>query len=82
MEWYEIGAVFKYSYYRVKDSWEQARMIAATVAAPNSKTKINSFSDFCSFPWEEDKEEVKKLTETDINRIKELKKYGKLCNNT
>ena len=70
MEWYEINSLIKYQYYSIIDNWEQARLIAFMIAQTNSKRKLK-LQDIVPFVWEEEEiEEVKPITKTEIERLK------------
>lgn len=54
-----------------KHSWEQARMIAHIVAQANSKDRINP-TDIRAFAWDiEEKKQEQRLTEQEIESLKE-----------
>ena len=36
-----------------RNSWEQTRILAGYIAAPNMKTKLKKFSDLFPFEWDE-----------------------------
>lgn len=73
MEMYEVRTAFKYQYYSVKDSWEQARLITYMTAAVNSTKKLN-VTDIMQFPWEEeftDETVNRGITPQEIKRLQE-----------
>lgn len=85
MEMYEVRTAFKYQYYSVKDSWEQARLITYMTAAVNSTKKLN-VTDIMQFPWEEDdnkSDQMNYISNSDIKRLKKkAQQYIKYnCNN-
>lgn len=67
MEWYEIDAAVKYSFYSIKEQWEQARLISYLIVQTQSKKKI-SFEDIAKFPWDSQEMQTSrtKITNTDI----------------
>lgn len=72
MQWYEVRAALKYSYYRTKDNWEQARLVSYLIAQVNSKKKLK-YQDICEFPWEkENTDEDTKISKEDIERLNKL----------
>jgi len=79
MRWYEIAAAFKFAHLAHRDSWEQARLVAATAAAPWAKNKWATLNEFMPLPWEAETAamERKPLTAADKKRLKELQSYGK-----
>lgn len=70
----------KYSHYRHKENWEQARLIAYLIAQTHS-SKTLKIEEIIKFPWEkEDKVTVNEaITQDDIDfleqQAEELKKY-------
>lgn len=82
MEFFEIRAILKHEYYSHKDSWEQTRLIAWTIAQVNSKNKLK-MSDIIDFAWEKEdmsKEELKKsVSQEEITRLREqAREFAKL----
>ena len=72
MQWYEINAALKYSYYAFKDGWEQSRLISYLIAQTNSRKKL-SLEDITKFYWEKEHEETDtKITKTDIDRLNKM----------
>jgi len=71
METYEIAALMKYSYFAIKDNWEQARLIAYMVAQVNSKHRLK-IEDILPFSWEkeEEEEEDTAITKKEIESLK------------
>lgn len=51
MEFYEIAALMKYSFYKSMEGWEQSRMTGFITAKSNG-AKINKIEDLIKFPWE------------------------------
>lgn len=82
IETYELNAALKYSYYAVKDGWEQARLVAYIVAQSNS-TKRLKMQDIMEFYWEKEYNvEDTKITKEDIERLKkQAQQYLKSKNN-
>lgn len=83
IETYELNAAMKYSYYAVKDDWEQARLIAYIVAQVNSK-KTLKMQDIMKFHWEEETEHGDtKITKEEIEMLKrQAEAYLKSQNKT
>ena len=71
IEWYEINSLLKYQYYSIIDNWEQTRLIAFMIAQTNTKKKLK-LQDIVPFVWDEDEEieEGKPITKTEIERLK------------
>jgi hypothetical protein len=77
MQWYEIATAMKYQHLKAKEQWEIGRMTAVTTAT-SMGAKLNSYTDFMQFPWEQHNEENNhQLTQADRTRIKGLAEYGK-----
>ncbi len=66
---YELSALMKYNYYKVKDVWESARLVAYMTAQVNSKKKLK-FTDILEFSWDE-KDKDSEITRQDVERLKE-----------
>ena len=83
IETYELNAAMKYSYYAVKDDWEQARLIAYMIAQTNSR-KTLKMQDIMTFHWEEEEEEHNtKITKEEIEALKrQAEQYLKSKNKT
>lgn len=74
----------KYSYYRNKESWEQARLISYLIAQTNSTKKLK-LEDIIKFAWEQKEQKEEKqhiseqITQDDIDflerQAEEMKKY-------
>lgn len=62
MEGYEINSLMKYSYYKHKDNYDMARLIAYFIAQVNSKKKLKP-KDVIEFPWEK---EYFQVSEVDV----------------
>lgn len=74
MEWYEIGAALKYSYYVTKQQWEQARFISYITAQVQCSKKLK-YDDIITFAWEkedQDEEDTTKINKEDIERLNKL----------
>lgn len=70
IETYELNAAMKYSYYAVKDEWEQARLIAYMVAQTHSR-KTLKMQDILTFHWENEQNiENTKITKEEIEQLK------------
>lgn len=80
MKFYEINALFKYSFYRKQEEWEQTRMIGF-INAQCSGAKNLTLQKLITFPWEsEDNNSIKKtsITKTDIEQYENLKKKAEM----
>lgn len=53
MQWYEVNALLKYKHYKIKDNWEQSRLISYLIAQVNTK-KTLKLEDIISFEWEKE----------------------------
>lgn len=75
MQWYEVSAALKYSYYAYRQQWEQARVISYVTAQVQSTKKLK-YEDIIKLPWDDDKEIVDedntKITKADIERINKM----------
>ncbi len=73
MQLYEIDDILECLPYLDRNSWEQCRLNSyITSMIDHSKVKM---SDFLEFPWEaEDKKERQKITDKDIEYLKQLEK--------
>lgn len=73
MQWYEVNAALKYSYYAYKDGWEQSRFISYLIAQTNSRKKL-TLEDITKFYWEKDNiiESDTKITKKDIDRLNKM----------
>ena len=72
MEWYEVNAALKYSYYGIKDGWEQSRFISYLIAQVNSKKKL-TLDDITKFYWEKETVDTDtKITKKDIDRLNKM----------
>lgn len=77
MKWYEINGLMKYEYYKEKEDWEQARLIAYVIAQVNSKKKLK-IEDVVPFYWE--KEDNKTTSKEEFERLKnKAQEYIKKC---
>lgn len=78
MQWYEINGLMKYEYYKEKEEWEQARLIAYVVAQVNSKKKIK-IEDIIPFYWEQSQDKTATSKE-EFERLKnKANEYLKKC---
>lgn len=78
MKPYELGIICDSLHLRIKDSWEQARMISYVTAQVNSKRRLRP-TDLISFAWESTNQEQAQqqeptLTMEDVERIKKAAK--------
>ena len=74
MKPYELQIICDSLHLRIKDSWEQARMISYVTAQVNSKKRLRP-TDLISFAWEStDQQQAQQqettLTMEDVERIK------------
>ena len=77
MEWYEINAAMKYSFYSYKSGWEQARLVAYMVAQVNSKHTLK-MDEIIKFPWEKDEDDTPAKTSISKEEIEQLKREAEL----
>ena len=83
MKPYELRIICDSLHLRIKDSWEQARMISYVTAQVNSKKRLRP-NDLITFAWEStDQQQAQQqettLTMEDVERIKkEAKEREKL----
>lgn len=69
IEMYEINSLMTYSYYRNKESWEQARLITYLIAQTHSQKKLK-LEDIIKFEWEKHSIHSETYISTeDINRL-------------
>lgn len=82
MQMYEINALMDNKHLSVKDSWEQARMIAYMIAQVNSKKKLNP-DDVIKFSWDENTASGDtSISDEDIERLRQkADNYLKMINN-
>lgn len=79
MKPYELRIICDSLHLRIKDSWEQARMISYVTAQINSKKRLRP-TDLISFAWENtDQQQAQQqqeptLTMEDVERIKKAAK--------
>lgn len=79
---YEILSLMKYSHYRQKENWEQARLISYLIAQTHSSKKLK-LEEIIKFPWEKQEEEKQyiseAMTQDDIDFLEQqaeiMKKY-------
>ena len=75
MKPYELSIICESLHLKVKDSWEQARMISYMIAQTNSTKRLKP-TDIIKFAWETEKEKehktqhAKPLTLEDVDKIK------------
>lgn len=70
MQTYEISSLMEYGYYRNKDQWEQARLIAYVMAQVNSRKPIKP-TDIIKFDWDgrQEKEDAQPITKEYIEMM-------------
>lgn len=76
MEFYEITALMKFSYYKNMEDWEQSRMVSFITAKSNG-AKIGKMEELMKFSWEQ-KEEAPKKKIRDKSHVmtdEEMKEY-------
>lgn len=73
MQTYEISSLMEYGYYRNKDQWEQARLIAYVMAQVNSRKPIKP-TDIIKFDWDgkREKEDAKPITKEQIEKWQKM----------
>ena len=72
---YEVQPLITSMHLKYRDSWEQSRMIAYTIAQVNSRKKLNP-TDIIKFAWD-NKEEINKGTSISNDDIERLRKKAK-----
>ena len=80
MQIYEINALMKYSYYKHKDEWEQARLISYLIAQTNSTKKLK-MENIISFPWDggNGSDSDKQISEKEIEMLtRQAEEYAKM----
>ena len=78
MQWYEIKGMMKYEYYKEKEEWEQARLIAYVIAQVNSKKKLR-IDEIVPFYWETETDK-KATSKEEFERLKnKAQEYIKKC---
>lgn len=82
MQWYEIGALMKYSYKKHMVEFECMRTQAYVVAQVNSKKHLTPQS-IMKFEWDDEKKmtkkrtkkgDIKQVTDDDMERLREKSK--------
>ena len=68
IEIYEISALFKFSHYRFKESWEQARLVSYLIAQTHSSKKIK-LEDIIKFRWDQQTPKDTQISKEDIARL-------------
>jgi hypothetical protein len=82
MKMYELNLILESLHLSQKDSWEQTRMISYIIAQSNS-SKTLKLTDVMKFEWDQETEDNDtKITQEDIERIKQKSnEYLKYLNN-
>ncbi len=65
---YEITSLMKFSYYRHKDTWEQARLISYLIAQTHASKKLK-VEDIIKFQWEKETPKDTHISAEDIARL-------------
>lgn len=73
MQMYEIVPIIQHLHLKVKDSWEQSRLIAWSSLAPHQKNP-KPIEDFMSFSWEKSEEDEVEDNDVSIEDLKEQSK--------
>ena len=68
MQWYEVNALLKYRHYKIKDNWEQSRLISYLIAQVNTK-KTLKLDDIISFEWEKEKHNETIISKEEIEAL-------------
>lgn len=73
MQPYEIESLMEYGYYKGKDQWEQARLIAYVVAQVNSKKPLKP-TDIIKFDWDgkQAREKAKPMDKKQIEMLQKM----------
>lgn len=80
MQMYEINSLMKYSYYKHKDEWEQARLISYLIAQVNSSKKLK-IDDIIKFHWEGENssDSDKQISQEEIEMLqRQAEEYAKM----
>ena len=72
MKQYEVLEILKSMPYLNRSSWEQARFMSFITARVGG-AKIEE-TDLKQFPWDKEKEEIKPITDNDVNRLEQKAK--------
>ena len=65
---YEISSLMKFSYYRHKENWEQARLISYLIAQTHSSKKLK-LEDIIKFSWEKETPKDTYISNEEIARL-------------
>lgn len=68
IESYEIESLMSHSYYRHKESWEQARLISYLTTQTHSSKKLK-LQDIIKFSWEKETPKDTHISNEDIARL-------------
>lgn len=74
---YEIKALFENSHFKIKDNWEQARLISLCIAQGYSKKKLKE-KDIIEFPWENENNKNKSIKPKNHNKPMTDEEYNQL----
>lgn len=79
IKFYEINALFKYSFYKCQDEWEQTRMLGF-INAKCAGNKDLTLQKLITFPWEGDENIIRKteITKTDMEEFDRLKNLSEI----
>lgn len=67
----EINSLFKFSYYKNQENWEQTRFLGF-ITAKSHGVKISKMTDMVGFPWDKKtSEKPQEMSEQDIQRLKD-----------
>lgn len=75
MSFVEINSLFKFSYYKNQEDWEQVRFLGF-IQAKSSGSKINKITDLVKFPWEKSNKSTPQImSDKDLNRLQDKAKW-------
>lgn len=72
MKQYEVLEILKSMPFLNRSSWEQARFMSFITARVGG-AKIEE-TDLMQFPWDNEREEIKPITDNDVNRLEQKAK--------
>jgi hypothetical protein len=70
MQFYELNTILSSLNKSIKNTWEQTRMIAYTIAQCNSTKQLKP-TDILKFDWDNNDHKQEIITKEDVARLKE-----------
>lgn len=75
MTFVEINSLFKFSYYKNQEEWEQTRFLGY-IQVRSVGSKIGKMTDLVQFPWEKpNKSTPQIMSDKDFNRLQDKAKW-------